>query len=129
MAFREFTISLEKQIFLGKSSKNNDELVRAAKRDEVLLHTKEPGSPFCNLGKSPTKQQIKEAAVICAKFSQDWRDNKKDIILHKFLKADVSKSKKMKDGTWNVKKHDEIKVKKIDIQNFEKFLKKQNETN
>ncbi len=57
---------------------------------------------------------------MCAKHSQDWRDNKKDVLVHYFLSNDVNKEKDMKTGTFGVKKFKEIKVKKEDILDFEK---------
>lgn len=123
MKFREFVLKSGRKVFLGKDSANNDLLVSSSGRKDVLLHTAMPGSPFCNLGESPDKGEVKEAAIICAKYSQDWRDNKKDVIIHQFLKANTSKSSKMKEGSWNVKKKENIKVKKEDILKFEKELK------
>jgi len=87
------------------------------------LHTSAPGSPFVNVGEDPSKSDLKETAVFCAKYSQDWRDGKRDVIVNKFLKSDMNKSKKMKAGTWEVKKQEKMKVKKSDILKFEKVLK------
>ena len=110
--FREFTLSTGKIIFGGKNSSNNDELVEAANPKDILVHTAAPGSPFCNLGEKPSKDEIKEAATFCASKSQVWRDNKKDTIIHVFQKSDMYKDKKMKDGTWGVRKMKKIKIKK-----------------
>ena len=70
-----------------------------------------------------SKEDIKEAAVFCAKYSQEWRTSKKDIIVNKFLRSDMNKEVKMKAGTWGVKKQEKLKVKKGDILNFEKVLR------
>ena len=126
MKFREYTLESGKQIFLGKDASNNDKLVRAAKRKDVLLHTAAPGSPFCNVGEAPTSAEIKQAAIVCARYSQDWRNNKKDVMVHEFLRSDTSKRKSMKMGCWGVKKQKDMKVKKIDIEKFEKETKKLN---
>jgi len=115
MKFREFILSSGTKIILGRNAENNDELVDAAKRNDFLLHTAAPGSPFCNAGNKPSKEDINESAIICARYSQDWRDNKKDVIVHGFLKADTYKRKDMKKGTWGVKKQKKIKVKKEEI--------------
>lgn len=114
--FREFILSTEKVVYVGKDSENNDELVSQANPKEILLHTAAPGSPFCNLGENPVKEEIKEAAIFTASKSQVWRDVKKDVAMHIFKKCDVYKDKKMKSGTWGVKKFDEFKVKKLDIE-------------
>ena len=123
--FRQYQISSGKIVLLGKSAETNEELISQAQKNEFLLHTKAPGSPFANI-KSPqsevTKKDLEEAAVMCAKHSQDWRDNKKDISVHYFLANDVSKSKDMKTGTFAVGKCKNILVKKEKIFEFEKNI-------
>lgn len=116
--FREFELSSETRIFLGKDAKSNDELVKQFKgKENIILHTAEPGSGFCVIEKTkPLQKEIKEAAVFCARYSQDWRDNKRDIEVDVFTGKDVSKSIFMKVGTWKVRnKKKRIKVKKEDI--------------
>jgi predicted ribosome quality control (RQC) complex YloA/Tae2 family protein len=117
--FREYVLSSGRVVFGGRTAENNDELVEIARPTETLLHTAEPGSPFVNVVESPSKDEIKEAAIFCAKYSQAWRDNKQDVIVNKFLKSDMNKSPKMKAGTWSVKKQETVKVKKGDILKFE----------
>ena len=124
--FREFVTSSGLKVFGGKDSENNDELVWEAGSKDILLHTEIPGSPFVNLGEIPSKGDIKEAAIFCAKYSQAWRDSKRDIAVNKFLRSDMNKEKKMKSGTWGVSKEEKLKVKKADILKFEKEL--ENET-
>ena len=121
--FRKFVSSSGLEIFGGKSAENNDELVFSASPNDVLLHTSEPGSPFVNVGSSPSKKDISEAVVFCAKYSQDWRDGKRDVVVNKFLRSDMDKSVKMKAGSWSVKKQERVKVKKGDILKFEKVLR------
>jgi len=124
---REFTLSSGTIIFLGKNSENNDELVKLySGKENTILHTAKPGSPFCIINKlNPTKEEIKESAIICASKSQDWRDNKKDVALHIFTGKEVRKEKSMKAGTWGLKSKPKlIKIKKEDIENWIK--KKEN---
>lgn len=121
--FREYTTYSGLQIFAGKDSQNNDELVFSANPKDILLHTQEPGSPFVNLGETPSKSDIKESAIFCAKYSQNWRETKKDIIVNKFQKSDMNKTKKMKSGSWNVTKQEKLKVKKADILKLEEEIK------
>ena len=118
MSFREFTLKSGTKIFLGKDSKSNDELMKKYKgKENTILHTIKPGSPFCvidNLNFS--KQDLKQAAIICAAKSQDWRDNKKSVRLHVFTGKDSKKENKMKQGTWQIKgKAKTIKAKRRDI--------------
>lgn len=120
--FREIIISSGLQIFGGKDAASNDELVYGSSQNDILLHTYAPGSPFVNVGKTPSKKDIKEAAIFCAKYSQDWRDGKKDIVVNKFLRSDMSKSKNMETGSWNVKRQEKIIVKKAEILKFEREL-------
>lgn len=130
MTLRQYKLSSGKIVLLGKSAETNEELVNQATNDELLLHTSKPGSPFANI-KSPEKDleksEIYEAAVTCAKHSQDWRDNKRDVKIHMFSKMAVYKEKSMSAGTFGVKSYKEIVVKKEDIIKFENgSLKKNN---
>jgi hypothetical protein len=114
--YRKHILSTGKEIFAGRDSEQNDLLVSEAKRNDVLLHTQEPGSPFVNLGEKPSRDEIKEGAVFCALKSQDWRDTQGNIKVNVFLKGDCYKAGGMKGGTWGVKKHSEtINVKKMNI--------------
>ena len=128
VTFRKFTTSSGKQVLAGKSAENNEQLVQQIDKNEVVFHTSEPGSPFCNI-KSPSeqvsKQDIKETAVFCASRSQDWRDNKKNVVVHYFLGSQIYKLKSMKTGTFGVKNFKEITIKKKEIQ---EFLKKNEKT-
>jgi len=120
MKFREKNLKTGTKIFLGKDAKNNDELVKKYKgKSNIILHTAAPGSPFCVIdSEKPDKKEIYEAAVACASKSQDWRDNKSDVKVHKFIGKDVKKGWFTKTGTWKVKKLKVIKVKKQDIKKF-----------
>ena len=121
--FRKFITSSGKLVLAGKSAENNEQLVAQTQADEIVLHTAKPGSPFVNIkenSKKVTKKDIKEAAVFCARYSHDWRDNKRDVAVHFFKGKDVYKRKGMKLGTFGVRKFKEIVVKKKDI---EKFIK------
>jgi len=124
---REFILSNKTKIFLGKNSENNDELVNSFKgKENTILHTIAPGSPFCIIEKlDPTKEEIYEAGIFCASKSQDWRDNKRDIKLHIFTGRDVKKTVFMKKGSWRLKNTPkEIVIKKKDILNLERKIKK-----
>jgi len=121
--FREFVTSSGKRVFGGKDAESNDKLVWDAKKNDVLLHTQEPGSSFVNVGETPSKKDLGEAAVFCAKYSQDWRDGKKDVVVNKFFRRDMKKSSKMKAGSWRVLKSEKVRVKAVDILNFEKKLR------
>lgn len=118
---REITLPSKTIIFLGKNSKNNDELVKTyLGKENIILHTAKPGSPFCVIDKiKPTKEEIKLSAIICASKSQDWRDNKGDVIIHVFSGKNVKKDKGMKEGTWKIKSKPKlIKIKKKEIENY-----------
>ncbi len=118
MKFREIDLISGRKILLGKNSKQNEELVNQFKgQGNVILHTTKPGSPFCIIWdlKSSIKD-IKEAAIYCASYSQDWRDNKTDVKIHRFTGKDVYKRKGMKEGTFGVKKYKLIKVKMQEIE-------------
>jgi predicted ribosome quality control (RQC) complex YloA/Tae2 family protein len=125
--FREFVTSSGLKVFGGRDAENNDKLVWEANTKDILLHTNAPGSPFVNIGENPSKKDTKESAVFCAKYSQNWRNSKRNIIVNKFLRNDMTKNKKMKVGSWSVSKQENIKVKKSDILKLEEKLDK-NET-
>lgn len=122
MNFRQLKTSSGKLVLLGKSDLNNEELINQVKPEEIVLHTVAPGSPFANIKGTPTKEDIKEAAIFTAKYSQDWRDNKSDVKVHIFKGSSIYKTKSMKTGTFGVKKFELIKIKKSDIIKFEKSL-------
>ncbi|MFA4960584.1 MAG: NFACT RNA binding domain-containing protein [Candidatus Pacearchaeota archaeon] len=126
--FRNFITSSGKIVFGGKSAENNEELIKQVKPNEVVLHTAMPGSPFVNIKGEVAKKDIKDAAIFCAKYSQDWRDNKKDVLVHIFNGTDIFKDKKMKIGTFGVKKFNTVKVKKEDILKLERETKENHET-
>jgi len=120
MKFKEFILKSGAKALLGRNEENNDELVSLYKgKENIILHTSAPGSPFCVIDSlNPSKEDICEASIACASKSQDWRDNKSDVIMHQFTGKDVNKGKEMKKGTWNVKKYKTIKIKKADIEGF-----------
>ena len=121
--FRKFTTSSGKQVLAGKSAETNELLIKQANNNEYLLHTSKPGSPFVNIKadeQEVNEKDLEESAIFCARYSQDWRDNKKDVIVHVFKAKDTYKNKSMSQGTFGVKNLKEIKVKKINIENFQK---------
>jgi predicted ribosome quality control (RQC) complex YloA/Tae2 family protein len=120
--FREFLTSSGLKVLGGKDSESNEDLIGQTKQNEFVLHTKEPGSPFCNIKaeiESVKIGDINEAAVFCARYSKDWKNGKKDVLVHLFSGKDVYKTKGMAQGTFGVKKFRTIKVKKSDIEKFE----------
>jgi predicted ribosome quality control (RQC) complex YloA/Tae2 family protein len=120
--FREYVTHSGLLVFGGKNAENNDELVSAADPKDTLLHTEAPGSPFVNAGKTPSKKDIGEAAVFCAKYSQEWKKTKSNITVGIFKRSDMNKETSMKSGTWSVKKQKRIKIKKENIFKFEEEL-------
>jgi predicted ribosome quality control (RQC) complex YloA/Tae2 family protein len=114
--FREWIGSEGTLMLAGRNAQNNEELVKQAEKKEFLLHTEKPGSPFVNIKKEePSSQDIYDAALLCAKYSQTWRDSKENVGIHLFKASDVYKDKKMKLGTFGVKKFTKIIAKKGDI--------------
>ena len=113
----------ELEILLGKNAESNDELMKLYRgKENTLFHTIAPGSPFCVIDNlNPTQKEIQESAIICAAKSQDWRDNKNDVKVNLFKGKDIKKTILMKTGSWKIKSKPEIlKIKKIDIENWEK---------
>ncbi len=121
--FRERSVKKDNTLFLGKNAKNNDELMEKYKgKENIILHTIQPGSPFCVINElNPSKKTIVNSGAVCAGYSQDWRDNKKDVLVHQFTGKEIKKPFLAKIGTWKIKgKPKTIKIKKKDI---EKWIK------
>lgn len=116
--FRQHTSKQGTLFLAGKSAETNELLIAQIEKDEDVLHTAKPGSPFVNIKGKTKKGDIEEAAIFCAVYSQDWKKNKKDVIVHVFKGKDVFKEKMMKQGTFGVKKFKEIKVKKGEIEKW-----------
>ncbi len=119
--FREYILSSGTKILLGKDAENNDKLVNKFKGGRnLILHTVEPGSPFCVLEKlNPFRHEVLEAGIICAMKSQDWRDNHSNVKLHMFSGNDVKKPFLAKAGTWRITNEPKvINIKKRDIENW-----------
>ena len=116
--FRKFTTSSGKLVIAGKSAEQNEEVIKFAEPEELVLHTKLPGSPFCIIKGKATPADIKETAVFCARFSKAWKHNKADIEIHIFRGKDIFKEKGMKTGTFGVKKAKKILARKGSVEKF-----------
>ena len=118
--FRKFTTSSGKFVLGGKNAEQNEALIEQVEPSEIVLHTKSAGSPFCNIKGKASLKDIRETAVFCARYSQEWKKAriKRDILVHYFKGSDIFKEKDMKIGTFGVKKFKEIKIKKGDIENL-----------
>lgn len=117
--FRQIETKNGTILFAGRDAEGNEELVRQVGKEELVFHTKNPGSPFVNIKGKPKIGDIKTAALFCAKYSRDWKQNKNDVEVHYFLGKDLYKSMKMKTGTFGVKNLKKLKVKKEEILEFE----------
>ncbi len=116
--FRERIAKSGNTILSGKDSKSNEALIKQIGLEEEVFHTEEKGSPFVNIKGKPARGDIKEAAIFCALYSQDWKKNKGEVIVHRFKGKNIFKDKKMKEGTFGVKNFKRIKVKQEWIENF-----------
>jgi hypothetical protein len=103
--YRWFFTSSGLLVIGGKSADQNEEIVKLAKQDNAMLHTSDPGSPFCIIidDVEETDKDIKEAAIFCASLSKDWKKKKKQIEVDVFRKEQVYKTKGMAKGTFGVK--------------------------
>ena len=112
MKFRQFLTKNGTEILVGKDAQNNEDLIKQVEEKEIVLHTSKPGSPFVNIKGKARRGDVKKAATICAHYSQDWKKNKNDVLIHKFKGKDIYKEKGMKKGCFGIKKFKAIKVKK-----------------
>lgn len=118
MKFRSHSSKQGTLFLAGRTDKNNEELMAEVKPEEYVFHTKAPGSPFVLIKGIPQHGDVKEAAIVCARYSRDWKKSKEDVLVHQFLGKNIYKTKDMKIGTFGVKKAKVIKVEKNDIINF-----------
>jgi len=116
--FRKLITENGTVILAGRNDEGNEDLILQVEKNEEVFHTKEPGSPFVNIKGRAQKSDIKIAAIFCAKFSRDWKKNKKDVVVHQFKGKDIYKEKGMKIGTFGIKKFKTIKVKRKEIEEF-----------
>ncbi|MDP2628464.1 MAG: NFACT RNA binding domain-containing protein [Nanoarchaeota archaeon] len=116
MKLREFETTSGKKVLAGKDANTNEDLIKQVGANEEVFHTAKPGSPFVNIKGEANKKDIKEAAIFCARKSQDWRDNKTDVEVHHFKGKDIYKTKGMKLGTFGVKKFKVIKIKRKELE-------------
>lgn len=112
--FRKFELSENYTLFVGKDSKNNDELTcKFAKSNDIWLHAKGVGGSHCVIKNStnsyPPKKILEEAAEICAYFSQA-RNAGFTPVIYTFKKY-VHKPKGAAIGAVQVRKEEVIMVK------------------
>ena len=125
MKFREFYTTSNKLVLCGKSAETNEELIKTSiKPDEIVLHTKAAGSPFCVIKGKASQDDIKETAIICAAHSKAWKSSKSNIEVHYFHGKDICKEKGMKLGTFSVKKAKSLVAKKSQILNLIQQIQK-----
>ena len=120
--FRKALTSSGKVMLAGKNAEQNEQIIKQVELGEFVLHTKKPGSPFVNIKGKANKEDIKEAALFCAKYSQAWKKAKvkpEKVEIHVFLGKDIFKNKLMKTGTFGVKKLKKIILKKEDIEKWQ----------
>ena len=104
--FRWFFTSRGFVVVGGKNQEQNEQLIKKyLDKKDIVLHTKAPGSPFCVIKASRKKisgRDIKEAAIFCACFSQQWKKRKKQVEIHIFKSEQIFKEKRQKTGTFSI---------------------------
>ena len=116
--FRQHTSKQETFFLAGRNSETNELLIKQVEKNEDVLHTKASGSPFVNIKGEAKKGDVKIASLFCAKFSRDWKKNRRDVEVHQFKGKEIYKLKGMKAGTFGVWKFKIIKLKKKDVESF-----------
>lgn len=118
--YRWFFTSSGTLVVGGKSSTQNDELLKKLKRegnDFMIMHTSTPGSPFSIIFtdiKKVSKADLEETAIFTGCFSRAWREKKKKASIDIFSLSQIHKSKQMKTGTWGV--NGKIERKTVDLE-------------
>ncbi|MBU0907130.1 MAG: DUF814 domain-containing protein [Nanoarchaeota archaeon] len=107
--YRWFVTSSGKIVIGGKSSTQNDELLKQLKKEgteRMILHTSAPGSPFSIIlaeFSDVTERDTEEATIFTGCFSRQWRDQAKKAEVDIFKLSEIYKLGSMKTGTWGVK--------------------------
>lgn len=107
--YRWFFTASGKLVVGGKSSAQNDELLKKFKRskhDYVVMHTSRPSSPFSIIfaeKSDVSESDIEEVAIFTACFSRQWKEGKKMAEIDIFSLSRLYKLGSMKTGTWGVK--------------------------
>ncbi len=119
--YRWFLTSSEKIVVGGKSSTQNEELLKTLKRskeDYVVMHTTLPGSPFAVIlsdKKNIKPSDIEETAIFTGCFSRAWREQKKKVSVDIFNLSQLYKTGSMKIGTWGVKGKVKRKIVELEL--------------
>lgn len=106
--YRWFFTASGKLVIGGKSAKQNDDLlkkIKAQDKERIVMHTEEPGSPFCILisdVEDLSQHDIRECAIFTGCFSRAWREGKRTAKVDVFNLSQLHKSKDMHEGTWGV---------------------------
>lgn len=106
--YRWFFTSSGKLVVGGKSAKQNDDLlkrIKAQDEERIVMHTSEPGSPFCIIlseAEKLSQQDLRECAIFTGCFSRAWREGKRTAIVDIFKLSQLHKNKDMQEGTWGV---------------------------
>ena len=101
--FRWFFTSSGKLVIGGKSSESNEEVIKLSSKDSVIMHTEQPGSPFCMIiDENPSDKDLGETAIFCASLSKAWKAGRKKAEVHMFFGNQICKSKGMKEGTFGI---------------------------
>ena len=103
--FRWFFTSNGKLVIGGKSAEQNEEVLKNhLDKDDLVMHTKQAGSPFSVIknGKGINASEINEVAVFTVSFSRAWREGKKKAEIHIFKPEQIVKEKGQKKGTFAV---------------------------
>jgi len=91
----------------GKSDEQNELALRNFVKPEfTVMHTSKPGSGFMIIrSDNPSKEDLEEAAIFCACFSQQWKKAKSDkesVEIDVFKGSQIYKNKTMKLGTFGI---------------------------
>tara|TARA_Y100000034_G_C6897385_1_gene414068 strand:- start:1477 stop:2055 length:579 start_codon:yes stop_codon:yes gene_type:complete len=117
--YKWFFTNSGKLVVGGKSASQNDDLLKSLKgsgKEYWVMHTKEPGSPFCAIiaeSQKVSKNDLEECAIFTGCFSRAWKQGKKKTDVDIFMLSQVRKGKGMKTGTWGV--NGDIETKKIEL--------------
>lgn len=99
--------------FGGRSAEQNEEIMKnLVKKDDIILHTDTPGSPFFIIrsdGRKIDEQTIQEAAQATVSYSRYWRNGYSSGIADVFAPNQVKKTKNLPVGTFLV----EGKIRKV----------------
>jgi predicted ribosome quality control (RQC) complex YloA/Tae2 family protein len=106
--FRWFTSSEDMLVVCGRDATTNDILLKKhTSDDDIIVHTVQPGSPFCVVPKHAGQKTLHEAATFTVTFSKAWKQGLSTTDVFYVTRNQVSKHAEsgeyIQKGAWMIR--------------------------